>query len=157
MPTWIYWAVPLAVIAGLLWYLLGNRAPQMVAQQSPTSVQGVVVGGVDVGKQVADSLGNLRTSLQGITDVGSARAAISKLQETATQIDKVNGTLGHLSVDQRKLVSGLVASAMVTIDQLFDKVLAIPGAGEVVKPTINALKFKLAELAGQSSTIGSSR
>src|SRR5262245_47173432 len=25
VPTWIYWAIPLAVIAGLLWYLLADR------------------------------------------------------------------------------------------------------------------------------------
>ena len=152
MPNWVYWVVPLAVIAGILWYLLGNRAPQ-VAQQTTPVVQSVVVGGVDVGKQIGDSFGSLRTSLQGITDVASATATLPKLQEATTQIDRVSGLLGQLSADQRKLVSGLVASAMTTINQLFDKVLAIPGVGEVVEPTIDSLKIKLADLAGQSPTI----
>ena len=99
-----------------------------------------MVSGVDVGKQVGDSLGTLRTSLQGISDVASANAALPKLQEATTQIDRVSGLLGQLSADQRKLVSGLVASAMTTINQLFDKVLAIPGVGEVVEPTIELLE-----------------
>ena len=36
---------------------------------------------------------------------------------------------------------------MPTLNQLFDKVLAIPGVAEVLKPTIDALKAKLAMLA----------
>jgi hypothetical protein len=33
---------------------------------------------------------------------------------------------------------------MLTLNQLFDKVLAIPGVNEVLKPTIDALRAKLA-------------
>jgi len=36
---------------------------------------------------------------------------------------------------------------MPTINQLFDKVLAIPGVAELLKPAIDALKPKLAILA----------
>src|SRR5215468_2086049 len=43
---------------------------------------------------------------------------------------------GQLSADQRKVVAELVAPAMSSINQLFDKVLAIPGVGEVVRPTV---------------------
>jgi hypothetical protein len=35
---------------------------------------------------------------------------------------------------------------MATLNQLFDKVLAIPGVGEVLKPTIDALKANLTTL-----------
>jgi hypothetical protein len=156
MPSWVYWVVPLAVIAGLAVYFLGDRGTQ-VAQQAPATVQSVVVGGVDIGKQVGDSLTTLRTSLQGITDVPSATAALPKLQEATAQIDKVNGMLGQLSEDQRKLVSGLVATSMTTIDQLFEKALAIPGVGEVLKPTVDNLRMRMAELSGQNTTVGVKR
>jgi hypothetical protein len=125
-----------------------------VAQQTPAVVQSVVVGGVDLGKQIGDGLGNLRTSLQGIADVASATAALPKLQEATAQIDRVHGVLGQLSTDQRKFVAGLIAPAMAAINQLFDKVLAIPGVGELVKPTVDNLKIKLADLSGQSPTVG---
>jgi hypothetical protein len=154
IPAWVYWAIPLAVIAGILWYLLGDRAEQF-AQRPPTvATQSVMVGGVDIGKQVGDSLGDLRTSLQGITDAASANAALPKLQANAAQIDKVNSVVGQLSDDQRRFVGGLVTPPMIAINQLFDKVLAIPGAGEVVKPTIDNLKTKLADLSWQSTTVG---
>src|SRR5262249_52447657 len=145
VPNWVYWAVPLVVIAGLFWYLFGSRVEQ-VAQRPAVPVQSVVVGDVDIGRQIGDSLAQLRTSLTGITDVASARAALPKLQQATAQIDKVGSMVGQLSSDQRKFVSGLVTPAMATIDQLFDKVLAIPGVGEVVRPTVDTLKTRLADL-----------
>jgi hypothetical protein len=36
---------------------------------------------------------------------------------------------------------------MPTLNQLFDKVLEVPGAADELKPTIDALKAKLATLA----------
>jgi hypothetical protein len=113
-----------------------------------------MLGSVDVGKQINDSLGEIRTSLSGITDAASARAALPKLQEATAQIDKVGDMVKQLPAEQRKVADGLLASSMATINQLFDKVLAIPGVAEVVRPTIESLKTKLADLSGPSGTVG---
>jgi hypothetical protein len=43
---------------------------------------------------------------------------------------------------------------MSSINQLFDKILAMPGVGEVVRPTVDTLRTRLADLSGQSSTVG---
>jgi hypothetical protein len=176
MPNWIYWVIPALVVGGLLFYLFG-RGTEQVAQQTtplpPTKqvtdgtaprdqvtprmappVQSVVVGGVDIGKQLGDNISNLRTSLAGITDVESARAALPKLQEATAAIEKVGGMVPQLSADQRLSVSGLVAPAMAPINQLFERALAIPGVGDVLKPTADNLKIKLADLSSQSSTVG---
>lgn len=99
-----------------------------------------------MGKQVEDSLAGLRTSLQGVTDVASAEAAQSKLQQVTTQLDQITGLAGQLSIDQRKVLSGLVSPTMPALNQLFGKVLAIPGTAEVLKPSIDAIKAKLASL-----------
>jgi hypothetical protein len=72
--------------------------------------------------------------------------ALPKLQEVTAQIDKVNGVVGQLSAEQRRALAGLVSPMMLTLNQLFDKVLAIPGVSEVLKPTIDALRAKLAVL-----------
>jgi hypothetical protein len=113
-----------------------------------------VVGGVDIGKQLGDNFSSLRTSLAGITDVESARAALPKLQEATAALEKVNGMVPQLSAEQRLSVSGLVTPAMAAINQLFDKALAIPGVGDVLKPTVDNLKIKLADLSSHSSTVG---
>jgi hypothetical protein len=126
---------------------------QGTARMAPAA-QSIVVGGVDIGKQLGDNLGNLRTSLAGIADVESAKAALPKLQEATAAIEKVNSMVPQLSADQRLSVSGLVTPAMAVINQLFEKALAIPGVGDVLKPTVDNLKVKLADLSSHSSTVG---
>ena len=106
----------------------------------------LTVGGLDIRKEVTDSITYLRTTLAGITDAASAQAALPKLQDVTAQIDKVDSLVGQLSPEQRKVLAGMVNPLMPSLDQLFDKVLAIPGVAELLKPTIDALRAKLAML-----------
>jgi hypothetical protein len=177
-PSWLYWVIPALVVGGLLFYLFGRGSEQVAQQTTPPPVTqtkqvtegtaprdqatprmapatpSIMVGGVDIGKQLGDNLSSLRTSLAGITDVESAKAALPKLQEATAAIDKVNSTVPQLSAEQRMSVSGLITPAMAAINQLFEKVLAIPGVGAVLKPTVDNLKVKLADLSEHSSTVG---
>jgi hypothetical protein len=161
IPNWAYWALPLIALGGLLWYLLGRPAQhEQLATREPTppvQSQSVTVGGVDIKNTIGDSLSDLRTSLQGVTDVPSAQAALPKLEAAKTQIDKVSNLVGQLTPDQRKVVAGVIAPAMPTINRLTDRVLEIPGVGDVLRPTIDPVKTKLADLSGQPGTVGSGR
>ena len=143
--NWLYWLIPLLAIAALLIYYFARPAEQVVQPSVPT-IPSLTVGGLDIRKEVTDSITNLRTALGGITDAASARAALPKLQEVTDRIDKVDGLLGQLSPEQRKVLAGVVNPLMPSLNQLFDKVLAIPGVSEVLKPTIDALRAKLAVL-----------
>ena len=144
--NWLYWLIPIAAIAALLIYFYGRQAEQVVQQGVPP-VQSLMVGGLDLGKQVTDSIAGLRTTLNGVTDTASAEAALPKLRDVTAQIDKVDGMIGQLSSEQRKLLAGLVNPVMPVLNQLFDKVLAIPGVAELLKPAIDPLKAKLEALA----------
>jgi uncharacterized protein DUF937 len=160
VPTWTYWVLPLLVALGLIWYLVSYRAGDQLAQVTPPALppaQSVLAGGVDIGKQLGDSLNALRTSLQGITDVASARAALPNVQTATAQVDKVNGLLGQLTDDQRKTITAMTAPATTALNSLFDKVLAIPGVNDVLKPAADTLKTRLADLSAHSTTIGSGR
>jgi hypothetical protein len=143
--NWLYWLIPVLAIAAFAIYWFSRPAEQVV-QQGVTAVQNLTVGGLDLGKQVNDSVTNLRSTLAGITDAASARASLPKLQDVTAQVDKVDGMLGQLSAEQRKLLTGIVSPLIPSLNQLFDKVLAIPGVAEVLKPTIDVLKAKLATL-----------
>jgi hypothetical protein len=145
-PNWLVWLIPLLAVAALLVYLFARPAEQAV-QKGVTAVQGLTVDGLDLGKQVTDSVGSLRTTLTGITDAASAQAALPKLQELAGQVDKVSGRVGQLSVEQRKMLAGVVSPTMTTLSQLIDKVLAVPGVAAIIKPTLDTMKAKLAALA----------
>jgi hypothetical protein len=140
--NWLYWLIPLLAIVALLIYFFARPAEQVVQPSVPT-IPSLTVGGLDIGKQVTDSITSLRTTLGGITDAASAQAALPKLREVTTQIDKVDGLLGQLSPEQRKVVAGMVNPLMPSLNQLFDKVLAIPGVAELLKPTIDTLRAKL--------------
>jgi hypothetical protein len=143
--NWPYWLVPLAAATALLIYF-AVRPTEEVAQQGMSKVQNAAVEAPDLGKQITNSITSLRTTLDGITDVSSARAALPKVQEAASQIDKSGGEVGQLSADQRKLVAGLINPMMPAFNQLCDKVLAIPGVADVLKPSVDAVKAKLTTL-----------
>jgi hypothetical protein len=102
---------------------------------------------LEANKQITDTITGLRTTLGSITDAASAHAALPKLQDAVAQVDKLNGLTGQLSPDGRKALSSVVTPAMPAINQLFDKVLAVPGVADELKPTIDALKTKLNALA----------
>jgi len=139
------WLIPAAAVVAALAFWL-NGPVQQPTPQHVASAQDLTVGGVDVGKQTTDNLSNLRTTLSGVTDVASAKAALPKLQEVTGQIDKTGAMMGSLSADQRQGIANIVNPAMPAVNQLFDKVLAIPGVDEVLKPTIDSVKAKLATL-----------
>ncbi len=183
VPNWVYWLLPLIVLGGLLWYLLSRphemqqarqEAPPAQSQQerqaqpqtsgqAPGQAQrqtaggNVVVGGVDLKNTLGDSLADMRTSLQSIAEGGSAQAALPKLEAAKNQIDRISGLAGQLSDEQRKILGAVITTAMPAINQLTDRVMAMPGVGDVLRPTIDPMKTKLAELAGQPATTGAGR
>jgi hypothetical protein len=79
------------------------------------------------------------------------------VQAVTAQVEEINGMLGRLSPDQRKVIAGMTAPANESLNQLFSKVTAIPGVAEVLKPAADRLRTRLADLATQSTTVGSGR
>jgi hypothetical protein len=143
--NWLYWLIPIAAAAALLVYF-AVRPTEEVVQQGMNQAQNAPAPGVDIGKQVANNIASVRATLNGVTDVSSAQAALPKLKEATAQIDKTGGEVGQLSAEQRKLIAAVINPLMPTVNQLCDKVLAIPGVAEVLKPSVDTLKAKLTAL-----------
>jgi hypothetical protein len=144
--NWLYWLVPIAAAAALLIFF-AVRPTEQVVQQGMNKAQDVVVGTADVGKQITNSVASVRTTLDGISDVASAQAALPKLQEVTAQIEKTGSEVGQLSAEQRRLIAAVINPMLPAVNQLCDKVLAIPGVAEVLKPSVDTLKAKLTGLA----------
>jgi Bacterial protein of unknown function (DUF937) len=149
--NWVYWLIPILAVAALAAYLLYHLPSAMhevtgQAQQTPTSARNLTVAGLDLGKQINDSVASAQTALHGITDVVSAQAALPKLRSATAQIDKSGAVAGQLSAEQRTVLAGSVTPLLASLDQLFDKVLAVPGVAEVLKPAIDNLRAKLLRL-----------
>ncbi len=120
---------------------------QTEAPATPAPAGGVMIGGVDVGKEVTDALSGLQTTLNGVTDAATAQAAAPQLQTASSTFDRIGGMLGQMTPEQKTALSGIVKPALTQLDALFEKVLAIPGVSDVLKPAIDALRPKIAALA----------
>jgi septum formation topological specificity factor MinE len=131
-----------------------TTTPPATSAAVPPTAPSLIVGGVDIGKQATDSLKNLRSILEGITDATSAEAARQRLQVVMGDIERFAALYPQLTPEQRTALSGLLKPEMPTLNQLFDKVLAIPGVAQVLKPTVDALRPKLAVLSGPNLIVG---
>jgi hypothetical protein len=156
-PGWLYWAIPLAILGGVIWWLAANQQqttriastdPQVqitTPGTTPAPAPGVDIAAINANQELTQSITSLRTSLNGITDTTSATAALPQLRDIATRLDRVGTAIGTLSPEARKLV-GVDTAAMNNLNQTFDRVLAIPGVSNILKPTVDTLKQKLSTL-----------
>jgi hypothetical protein len=159
VPQWPYWLVAAAVLGGLAWFALGRSGQDTVAQVSPpattrteTGTVGkapadLTIGGMNLANQINASVGSIRTLLPGITDAASAQAALPKLKEAVAQLNEVSSRATQLSPEGKSTLVKLIVVATPTINQMCDKVLATPGAGDIAKPAIDELRGKLDALA----------
>ena len=154
--------IALIVVGALAWHFLRHHhhRPTEVA---PTNVetpnvaqpgeapyagllaklQGIKAGNVDVGQLATASVNDLYSSLVGIKDAATAQSAVPGLNKASSEFDQLDGVLNQLSPENRKLLTDTLAQIRPNLDQLLDKALAIPGVGDVIKPTVDAIRAKL--------------
>jgi hypothetical protein len=149
LPSWATWVIPLIILAAIAWWFLGRGANVVDQTKNATgqAVQSLSVGGVDLGSTLQATLGGLKTTLQGVTDAGSAQAALPKLQDATTQLDKLDGLSAQLPTAGRTALAALIAAERPSIEELFNKVLALPGVAAIAKPAIDQFRSKLDALA----------
>lgn len=157
---WPYWIIGLAILGGLAWYFLARPGGEKVAEAPPaiqttgpaTGTVGMAppdmtVGTMNLESQVNSSVDTLRSVLPGITDVASAQAALPKIREVTAQLNEVGTHATKLSPEGKSALGKLITAAKPTINQMCDKVLAIPGVEDVAKPAIDELRGKLDTLS----------
>ncbi len=123
-----------------------QQATESATQATP-SMASLTVGDVDLGKRITAFFDDTKKTLEGVTDAASAEAARPKLQEIGTNLDQIKELAGQLPAEGKQALTGMVDSSMPTIRQLIDKVMALPGVGEVLKATLEPIKTKLESLA----------
>ena len=154
---WPYWLAALIILGGLAWYGFERQEKQTVAEQPATTrpATGTVgmapadltVDGVNLANQFSSSVNTLKSTLPGITDTASAQAALPKINEATAQLNDISARSAKLSPEARSSLAKIIAAATPSIDQMCDKLLATPGVGPVLKPTIDDLRAKLDTLA----------
>jgi hypothetical protein len=154
--SWPYWLLAVAVLAGLGWYFLGGREQQIAEQtrglmnKVPGEIATKMAAAPNAAELTADltsSVDSARTTLQGITDPATARAALPKLQQATDRLQKINDLAAQLPPNSRKQLASVVGASMPALNSLCDRALSNPQIAELAKPTIDALRTKLQLLA----------
>src|SRR3954468_9134620 len=158
---WPYWLVAAVVLGGLAWFALGRSGEDDTVAQVPpppattrtaTGTVGkapadLTVGGMNLANQINASVGSIKAVLPGISDAASAEAALPKIKEATAQLNEVSSRATQLSPEGKSTLVKLIVVATPAINQMCDKVLATPGAGDIAKPAIDELRGKLDALA----------
>jgi hypothetical protein len=96
-----------------------------------------------VSAELAGTFSSLTKSLAGIKDSASAEAALPQLKDIGDRLSGARSDLEGLSDAGRSTIVGLLKTALSTLKELSDKVLAMTGVGDKVRPAMDAIMGKL--------------
>ncbi len=102
-----------------------------------------VEGGSEMLKQVTELFGKATKTLNGIKDVDSAKSALPDLSQLTESFNGISDLYGKLPDAAKSAVAGVFQSSLGNLKPVIEKVMAIPGVGEILKPAIDALMSKL--------------
>jgi hypothetical protein len=158
---WLLGALALFAIGAVLWNLLSKphevAGPPVeqpnVAETNPSGeapyigllskLQGIKAGDTDIAQLATAAVNDLYASLAGIKDEATAQTSLPTLTKSSSEFDQLTGLLDQLSPENRKMLADNFASIKPNLDQLFDKALAIPGVGPIIKPAVDSIRTKL--------------
>jgi len=122
-----------------------KQAAGQAAQAAGDAAQktaSLVVGGVDIGAELKGLVESASTTLGSVTDQATAQAAVPSLTELKGKVDGIAGQVDQLPVEGKKLLAGVVSTALPALKELAVKVSSIQSA-ESIKPAIDAVIAKL--------------
>ncbi len=161
------WLLPLAgiaALAALLWMLMPAASkpvpdaqdPEVITRaQSPDTARTPVAESIksivpDVGKlktELTDTFSKLTETLTSVKDAQSAETALPTLEDLDRKLDVAKTTMKDLGVAAKGTITALVKASEGKLQELIDKVLAIPGVGEKIKAVAQSIKTKLTDMS----------
>ena len=146
--NWRWIAAAVAAIAlATSWYFSTRPAVEEQTKTTTGPAQALTVEGVDLRSSVQTALSGLKATLNGVRDTASAQAAVPQLEKGSIEFDKLRDLAGKLPIDAKAGFATLVAQFRPSIEELFNKVLDIPGVAPIAKPVIDRLRSKLDALS----------
>jgi hypothetical protein len=107
-----------------------------------------VQGGPELLNKITEFFGSAGKAVQGVTDVESAKAALPTLQELTAKADELSQSVSSLPEGAKSAIASVMESGLGELKTLVEKVLALPGVEEVLKPAIGDLMEKLQAWSG---------
>jgi hypothetical protein len=150
---WMKWALGALALAALAW--IGSqffgRAPEPAIAAAPvvtTATSALVVEGVDIGASIQGVLGNLTTTLAGVTDTASATAAVQALTDADTTLGGLESAVSSLSGEGKTALQALIAGALPALRTTIDGLLGDSAISGILKPTLDSVLARLTTMGG---------
>jgi hypothetical protein len=154
--TWMMYAVGLGVLALVIWGVsryVGTAPVEQAAQQASdtaTQVAGtaesMMVGDVDVGKEFTTFSEGLTQAMKDVKDEATAKAALPKLTELTATLDTLTPLVAKLPEAAKTAFAETVKTTIAGLQTEVDRVSAISGVSDAIKPALDTLKGKLEAL-----------
>ena len=160
------WLLPLAgvavlgLVAWMFWQSSSTpvpeeKAPTVTRAQSPDTPPTSVTDPIkalapDVNKlktDITDTFTKATEALTGVKDAATAEAALPKLQDLDGKLGDAKTAMKTLTDAGQTIIKTLAKSQLGKIKEIADKVLAIPGVGEKIKPVVDSIMAKLTDLS----------
>jgi hypothetical protein len=144
------WIVPVLLVALglLLWYYLRPAEPVKLPGNTGLAKQ-ITKSAEDSLKENINSFFTTATeSFSGIKDAASADAALPKLKELAGQADDLKKSFALLPEAGKGAMKTLLGSSIDKLKAVVDKLMALPGVGEKLKPVVELMMAKLTAITG---------
>ncbi|MCH9697363.1 MAG: DUF937 domain-containing protein [Gammaproteobacteria bacterium] len=131
--------------------LSAKQVPPVVANQAneipPTvadSIPVLTLPKTNVKEELDVILGSVTSTVGNITDVASAKQALSQLTVASDKLSGLSDLVASLPETAKEPIKQIVAGAVPGIKGSLDKAYAIPGVGPIIQPIADSLLQKLA-------------
>ena len=153
------WLLPLGIF-GLLgflgWQLLNNKPAEQTDKKGSTP-NSISAGGADVElptlpdltdvkKKLDATFGGLTQSLSGITDVDTAKGALSQIKDAAKAYAELG--INELPAAAQTGLGPFIKPYVNSLKELLEKLYIIPGVKDVIEPDIGPMLETVNKLVG---------
>ena len=148
--------LPIAIIValGLLaWnFFKGDKMPDTSGvtgavsdsvDAAKSAMPSIDIDGTDVGAEFGNIFSSATSTVEGITDVDSAKAAIPSFNDITGKVDGLSGLWDKVPEAGRGQLGGMISDNLGTLTPALEKVQEIPGVGDVIGPVAGPLLEKL--------------
>ena len=149
---WMKVLLPLIALVALGWAALkfmGDRDAGEAASDATATTEAAGVADVDaIGGEVDGFFSSATESLNGVTDADSATAALPKLEALGGDLDGLSEKIQSVPEAGREPLNNMLSEGTGALGAIVDKVMALPGVGDILKPVLEPMMEKLGGLSG---------
>lgn len=144
------WLVPILLVAlGVaLWFYLKREEPVKLPASTELAKNIAKSAEATLTDSINTYFTNATQAFNGIKDAATADAALPKLKELSGQADELKKGFGLVPEAGKTAIKSLLGSNIDKLKAIVDKLLAMPGVGEKLKPVVEPLMAKLAAITG---------